>query len=400
MVPDHTAAPRRDEQASFLRVGAIVCVLWALFVVGEALYRGGGLTGYVVVTFDAYLFVGLAWGFVAIRPGPLFKVAAVLLLLEHALMHLALHGSHHALLEVLPWLGALATSSFVLALSWRGSARAVVVAVIALGGAVSMGATKWDGGALRVGGLVTTSLALAVLFELSRRRVSTERAASTLGAWRQAGVGARLLVMGEWARLAILLGMFMLELIMRRLEARVDLGLVMLIGFMIAQGVSVVGLVRMRRAPFGGVWLWAALGMALVALSSIAIDLLGGLLDLTEGATGWGGNVRILGLCCMAMFAARGLGALGAGAGLVDADRDARRTVWAYGLMFGLFLAMLFTRSLLVANLWLLGVLGLVLLGLLIWTIIRLARLGKRVRKALPAGAADDLFGDMHDVQK
>jgi hypothetical protein len=350
--------------------------------------------GDLVETIGIYLYVGLAFGLTALRSGRLASIAAGLLLFDVLGPPLVSILDVPLGAEVLLCNHVLAVGVFGAALVSKRSVIGWGLAVLAVVGGVLFAWSGWTGSEVMEGvGQASTAVAFAALFELLRRAPWPEQAVSTLGAWRTADEGARLVIMGERGRLVILAVAFLGGLLLRAVNADAALLWIVTLGQVLIIAFSTVGFATMRDAPVGRVWVLAGLGMALLALGSGVNEVLAMALDLHGYLVGTPNIGRIVGHFALAALAALALGALGKRAGLPHSADEGRRTAWLYVGLFALTYITLVARDF-EAPKGLLAIVGITVIVVMVVAVRRLAALGGDVRKALPAGAAEDVFGD------
>lgn len=388
----------RFDEHRFLGLGVAVCLFGALTpLIDLVLPDDSGaldIVGDLVSTFALYLYVGLAFGLIALRAGPLPKVAALLLLVDmlgpSVVVILAVpHGS-----EVLLVVHVLAILAFAAALISRRAPIDLALAASAVGGAVLLAWAGFEGDeSLHSVGLIATGLGLAGLFHLGRRAGSCMDAQVDSAAWRRTDLGVRVFILGELGRLVLLAIVFVGTLFTRSVETRELMGWVVVSGHLVLIAIVTIGLFWMRDAPAGRSWFMAGLGLALIALGSSLFELVAMLLGLDASYVGVPMLGRHLAHVGLAAMAALGLGALGDRAGLEDARSEARAVAWSYLVLFVLGYASMIIRDFGLAKGVVGTILGLSVIVTMVVAVRRLRDLGDDVREVLPAGAAFEAFG-------
>lgn len=392
----------RFDERRFLGLGVAVCLFGALTpLIDLALPRDFGaldIVGDLVSIFALYLYVGLAFGLTALRAGPVPKVAALLLLVDMLGPSVVVvldvpHGS-----EALLVIHVLAVLAFAAALTPRRAPLDLALAASAVGGAALLAWAGFEGDeALRSVGLIITGLGLAGLFYLAsradpQRSEGAGLAANPVTDGHRADLGLRLIALGELGRLVLLAILFVGNVAARAAGASEAMSWIALSGHLVIIAMAAVGFHTMRDVRLGRVWVMAGLGLALLALGSALLELLAMGLGLDASFVGMPVTGRQIAHLSFAALAALSLGAIGERGGLDDARREARAVARIYLGLFALAYTTLLLRDFGGAKP-LVSILGLVLIGVMVVAVQRFRALSDNVRRALPAVAASEAFG-------
>lgn len=392
-----------NDASGFLRIGAGVCLFGAVTsLLNLALPRDSGLLDILVAIvslFWFYLSVGLASGLSVLRPGVLATIAAVGLLARvwgpPLVFMLGLPPNTGLVLVGIHVVGIAALALLLVPIRTLIDIGLVGAAV---GGAMVTAISDWLGHEVLTGsGHILTLLSLAVLFERSRRAAWTANSPSTLEVWRRADDGARIVLLAEKGRLAILAIAFVGAGLARTVGAVDVLGLVITAGHSVLIAMSTLGLAKMFPGRGGNVWSSAGIGIGVAALGCGFLEVLAMALGFDNAVVGMATVGRIVGHGALVILAALAIGEVGRRAGDDEVIRDARRTAWAYLGLFWIAYLVVFARDV-GAPRWIAVGLGLALLLGIVVAVGRLVSLVEDVRLAIPSGAANDIFGGKEEV--
>lgn len=222
--------------------------------------------------------------------------------------------------------------------------------------------------------------------------------ATAIERWREAGEGARFIVYGEQIRMWVLVGLFVVGIQFRSAAVLEIAPYFVTLGHVTAICFCAYGLLRMRQSPAGRSWLTAALGAA-------ALGVVGGLFEMIavfgslvglDGAMSTSGELafyRVIGQCLLSPLVAIAFAQLGERAG-VDIVAAARRCAVFYLVALLAMITQVTLRDLMPGKPIAVGVAGIVAIVFLLIGALKLADFAKKMREALPAGAANEAFGD------